>query len=357
MARLEQLHEKTFIKQTLSRYATTAMAERFDDCITIDLSKILGVPGLPYLVYSMDHPSKISRPLPPGMEWRFYGRWIAGCTCGDVLAMGARPHGFSADLSAPIDTEVATIEQIYAGLSDVLAQYGAEFEGGNFDINTQLGVVGFCWGIVERNAIIRRVGAQNGDYVAVTSAPGIGWSSYLLNKRGLFTRLDKYHQRMLEEYNLMPTAPARAIIEAARLPGAITSGMDLTDGPIEFFYNIAERNGLGVRVEERLIPLPEILLAAAAALDVPAPLLALDPGYDTPRIHGYTIARERWNDVKSVFDANSMPLYQLGEVTSTSGVMWVPISGPPRELPRFWADQFREKQLLERWLDLVDELR
>src|SRR5215469_4390316 len=108
MTTVRDLGEKAFIAQALSRYALTARADAREDCVVIDASQLLGDDTLPYIVYSMDHPSLPDRPLPEGFEWQYHGRWIAACTCNDVLAMGARPRGFSLDLAVPADQDVTS---------------------------------------------------------------------------------------------------------------------------------------------------------------------------------------------------------------------------------------------------------
>ncbi len=358
MSLLKDTSEKAFIKQVLVNYAATAQIELFDDCVVIDPAEIFQISGLPYIVYSLDHPSKIKRPLPKGMEWRFYGRWIAGCTCGDVLAMGAQPRGFSLDLAVPLETSVCVIEDIYAGIQDVTSHYGAKIEGGNLDVNNKLEVVGFCWGTVNRGAIIRRGGARVGDIVAVTSELGIGWASYLLTQFGYFHNLDDDLRMQLKTYNILPVAPHRAILEVvSRLSGAITSGMDLTDGPIEFFYTIRERTGHGVRVYEELIPIPKVLQRAANLLGIHPRLLALDPGYDTPRSHGYTISPDSWEKVRDIFAKHGTPIYRLGEVIDSDKVIWIPEKGRPRILTKFLDDQFDKKNIISRWQEAVKALR
>lgn len=356
MLKLNQTDEKTFLKQVLSKYASTAAVENFDDCIVIDVSSLFDIPDLPYIVYSMDHPSRIRRPLPPGMEWRFYGRWIAGCTCGDVLAMGAQPKGFSVDLATPLDMGVDIIKQIYEGMHDVLEYYGTRMEGGNLDINDNLEIVGMCWGTVNQNALIRRSGAQIGDYIAITTELGVGWASYLLNHYDYFTDLSQPLQELLFNYNLLPVTYSQAILEAANIPYAITSGMDLTDGPIEFFYNIRERNRLGVKIFEDLIPIPDVLHQSAILLNVSPVMLAFDPGYDTPRIHGYTISPDKWTDVEKVFAKHGANIYRIGEVTKDPDISWVTASNQIRPIPKFWDDQFDKVNLIDRWLEVAREL-
>ena len=153
---LKNFKEKDFIKKVLSKYAITAAKDKFDDCICIDLEELTCFENPYYLVYSLDHPSFIKR---KGMsieeQYRFYGKWAAACTLGDVLAMGATPKGFSWDLSAPLDIEVRNIENMTEGLVGVVSQYGANFEGGNFDAG-ELETVCMAWGIVEKEKINKK---------------------------------------------------------------------------------------------------------------------------------------------------------------------------------------------------------
>jgi thiamine-monophosphate kinase len=352
MAKLAEFREKDFIRSILARYASTAQSEQFEDCVVIDpLSAGLGFSDALF-VYSIDHPSKIKRPLPPELEWRFYGRWIAACTAGDVLAMGAKPTGFALDLAVPLSCEVAHIEQIYAGLLDVLQEYGATLEGGNLDVNEKLETVGMCWGVVERSRIIRRSGARPGDIVAVTTELGLGWASYLLLKAGLFEELSQASREFLLTYNLMPIAPHRAMLAAAAIPGAITSGMDLTDGVAEFLHTIAERNDVGVRLKEEQIPGHHILSEAASLLEVSPLHLALDPGYDTPRVHGYTVQPSLWDDAATAFARNGATLFPIGEVTRDAKVL-IEGRGGFQEVPKFVDDQFEKGSVTERWRERV----
>ncbi|MEU0479233.1 AIR synthase related protein [Streptosporangium sp. NPDC006013] len=358
MKSIRDLGEKQFIRQALSRYALTARLDALDDCVVLDPERVFGAPGLPCVVYSMDHPSPIDRPLPDGMHWRYFGRWVAACVANDVLAMGARPQGFALDLAMPADTELTTVNEFYEGLHDVLDEYGAQIEGGNIDINRNIEMVGMCWGTVTPEGIIRRRGARPGDRVAVTTELGVGWASYVLRKRGLFDELDPATRAELEEYNLLPLAPHRAIIEAVRRePGAITSGMDMSDGLVEFLYTIGETNGLGAALDEGLFPVPPVLAESAKLLDVPPALLALEFGFDMPRSHGYTVDPACWDAVAEIFATAGTPLFPIGTVTTERRVVLNHSSGKVSELPQFWDDKCDRDDVIERWEGLVTRLR
>lgn len=350
---LGELREKEFIKAVIGRYADTAVADRFDDCVTIDLERVCRVAGLPFLVYSLDHPSFIRPGLGLEADHRFYGRWVAACVCGDVLAMGARPRGFALDLAAPLDLDVQAVEWILLGIRDVLDTYGATFEGGNFDANA-LELVGYAWGVVPRDRIVRRGGAREGDYVVATTVLGFGWADYATCRSGLSDRLSVASREAFRAYKLLPLAPCEAILQAVEM-GGITSGMDLSDGLVEFLYTIGERSGLGVRLEERCFPVAPEMEEAARLLGVRPTLLALEPGYDTPLSHGWTISPEAWEPIREIFRKHGATVVRYGTVTREREVV-VDTARGLRAIAPFWDDQLRKGDLLKRWLTFVSGL-
>lgn len=347
--KLKELEEKSFIKNVLSKYADTANEDRFDDCVIIDLAEVSKNPDMPYMVYSMDHPSHIQKGLPFDESYRFYGRWAAACTCGDVLAMGGKPLGFAIDLAAPIDTDVKKIELIMEGITQTLSYYGTTFEGGNFDVN-QLETVCMAWGIVPRDKIIRRSGARPGDLIVATGDLGIGWSGYLANKENIFEQLSDKVKKEVSTYNVMPRAPYPAMLEVFEL-GGITSGMDLTDGVVEFFYTISERNNLGVEVNLDDIEISESKKEIGRLLGVNPQLFSLEPGYDTPLTHGWTITPESWEEIKAIFEKHNMKIHCYGKVTEGSGVL---LNG--KQIPKFWDDQFKKDDIVRRWYEFINKL-
>src|SRR5260370_468999 len=179
MKTIGDLGEKEFLSKILGTVALTAKREMFDDCVVIDLTKLVGVADLPYIVYSLDHPSFIRHALDNVSAHRFYGRWLAAVTCNDVVAMGGRCRGFALDLSAPLSTGIDDIHELISGIREILDDYGAVYEGGNFDASA-LETVGFAWGVVQRHALVRRQGARPGDLIVVTGILGQGWVEYLV---------------------------------------------------------------------------------------------------------------------------------------------------------------------------------
>lgn len=353
--KLFDFSEKSFIKNVLGKYADTAKSERFDDCVVIDLAMFTKDPNAPFLVYSMDHPSFIKRNILSKEEsYRFYGRWAAACTCGDVLAMGALPKGFSLDLAAPLETDIIDIENIMHGIGDTLRHYGIVFEGGNFDTN-HLETVCMAWGVVERNRIIRRSGARVGDLIVATGTLGIGWSGYISQKLDLYHRLKNETRREIDHYKIFPVAPIKAMLEAFET-GGITSGMDLSDGLVEFFYTISERNHVGVEVTQAALPITDQMQEVAGILGIDGRLFCLEPGYDTPLTHGWTVNPDHWSSIKEIFDRYEVPIHVYGIVTESQGVWLKKEDQSFVSIPEFWDDQFKKGNTVERWLTFVKQL-
>ena len=142
--RLINFNEKQFIEEVLGPMASTAAGENFDDAVIIDLAELTGQPEAPFLVYSIDQPSFVRHADSNFDAFRYYGRWIAGVTCNDIIAMGGRCRGFSLALTAPLDTEVANVQSLALGITDVLDLLGSKYEGGNLD-RGPVSTVGLAW--------------------------------------------------------------------------------------------------------------------------------------------------------------------------------------------------------------------
>ncbi len=348
--------EKSFLKGFISKYATTAGSILFDDCILIDLNKYNKLKD-PLLVYSIDHPSKISRLLPKELEWRFYGRWVAACTCSDVIAMGAKPNGFSMDLTISKAIKDYQVSEIYEGISDVLKTYDTKFEGGNLDVGDRIEIVGFSWGLTSKHNAIRRQGAKPGDIIAVTTELGLGWASYLLCEMGLLNQVAPSIKDFFINYNSMPLSPCDPVVESvSKYPNAITSGMDLTDGIIEFLHTIMEKNGLGSRIFESNFPKSPILEEISKHCKVETCLFNFEPGYDTPRNHCYTISPEYLTEIKSIYNKHGWDLIAIGQICEDCSIKYVRKNGKEIDIPYFYDDQFNKSSVTHRWFELTKVL-
>lgn len=355
---LKDWDEKSLIREVFGRFAATARPDKFDDSIIIDLAEVLDWPAAPLLVYSMDQPSFVPPSNPDVDPFRFYGRWIAGVTCNDIIAMGARCKGFSLALATPPDLETTQVETLLGGITDVIDNCEAEYQGGNLD-SGQLNAVGMAWGLVARQGIIRRGGARPGDAIVVTGELGLGWLEYHARKHKLLDRLSTLDAERFRHYKDMPIGAAAAIAAVADR-GLFTSGMDLSDGLVEFLYTIAARSGAGCVIDLQSLPvspttrrnlplLLSLLPDSADVLERYPELIAFDPGYDSPLRHAFTTPVGYVAEATRICAENGATLHVIGHVVAEPRVLADCGDGKRVEIPGFWDDQFRQEDKLIAW--------
>lgn len=351
--RVQDLDEKDFITSVLSRYADTARYESFEDCVVIELGGTAA--DRPVLVLNVDHPS-FTRPrfTGPG-DYRFYGRWVAAATCSDVICMGVRPIGFAVDLAVPLELPVVSVEAIYDGMAELLTSYGTALRGGNVDAN-DLELVGVAWGLGRHDRLIRRQGAAAGDAVIATCDLGRGWSRYLLQRLNLTESVPASLWAEADGYADQVRTPIEPILRCAD-SAAFSSGMDLSDGVLEFCHTIAGRNGLGVEVIEHGLGSHPLVSVTAELLGVRPAMMAMDPGYDFPYSHGYTVPEHRLAEVSAMFAEHGQPMTVVGRVTDEPGVRLRRLDDTAVELPMFWSDQTDTGgSRVDRWMRMARQL-
>jgi thiamine-monophosphate kinase len=364
--RLGDWDEKSFIQNIVAKYASTARKGDFDDAVIMESHDAEEGSDKPLKVYSLDHPSFVRSPDPAIHPYRFYGRWVAGVTCNDVIAMGARCRGFSLDLAAPLDLETACVEELFQGISDVLLECGARYQGGNIDCGP-LGTVGMAWGEVPAHGIVRRSGARPGDLIVVTGELGLGWLEYQLRKHGLLDHVSAPDVERLRQYKAMPVGAAGAIAAVADR-GLFTSGMDLSDGLVEFLYTIVGRSDCGCMIDAKSLPvsgttrtnlklLLPVLPDEPGVLEQYPELMAFEPGFDSPLRHGFTVAAQDAAEAASICAAYGAALCVIGRVTEQQRVLVDLGDGRTAEIPPFWDDQFRLQDRLTAWTGFLKAFR
>lgn len=322
--------EKRFIAGVLGRFADTARAGAFEDCVVIDV-------GDAALVLNIDHPGRVRGTPTDRAGYEFYGRWIAAAVCSDVISMGVPPLGVVVDLQVSGDTRVDAVEWLYQGMRAQLDSYGAGLAGGNLNAGP-LDVVAAAWGLGVPDRLVRRGGARAGDVVIATCTLGRGWARHLLERSGDLERVAPGLVAEAEAYATGIRTPMEPILECARR-GLLTSGMDLSDGVLEFCHGIDQRGRLGVVIDAAGLGRHPLIERAAELLGVDRALFALDPGFDFPYAHGYTVAPDRLAELRSVFADHEVPITEVGRVCPERGVRIRRADGELRPVPPFHDDQ------------------
>jgi thiamine-monophosphate kinase len=162
----------------------------------------------------------------------------AASNLSDIAAMGAVPTGLVVAIAAPVDTDVAFLEDLADGLRDGCAAMapGCGVVGGDLSVSSVLTIAVTAFGDLEGRTPVLRSGAHVGDVIAVSGTLGAAAAGLrLLFENGVVDGEPdaRAAAALRAEYpevsvQLTPTPPI-ADGRRAAIAGA-TSMIDLSDG-------------------------------------------------------------------------------------------------------------------------------
>jgi thiamine-monophosphate kinase len=250
MHTLADVGEKAAVAAILGRLKSTTAVGPGDDAAAMEV-------GGKYVVVSTDIVSRFAH-LPGAMGPRDIGWFVAAVNLSDVAAMGARPLGVLLSFCLPRDYLLQDLEEIMAGARDCVASVGTEILGGDTKESRELVISGTALGEVEKERILLRRGAKEGDLLAVTGTMGLAAAGFAAVMNGLDVpaAVDAF------------VRPKPRIREGMALSasGAATSAMDVTDGLAYSVHELSRQSGVGFAIDWDAIPVrPEVRAIAEAA--------------------------------------------------------------------------------------------
>jgi len=246
----------------------------------------------------------------------------------DLAAMGAEPGEAYVALGVPPDLDEDGCIELLDGLLELATATGTTLAGGDVtragELFLALTVVGHA---PSPEAFVTRSGAQPGDALVVTGEIGGAAAGLQLLQdtdwsidpsiRGSKDQSSPNWAGALRARQLEPT-PRLGAGRALAVAGA-TAMIDLSDGLGGDAGHLAERSGVGLRIEAAALPLAKGVseVAAAAARE---PLdLALSGGEDYELLASISAGRFAQAEQR-VRDAEGIALTQIGEVVAGTGV-------------------------------------
>ncbi len=264
MKTLADLGEKEVVSLLLRGVRTTVAVGPGDDAAAIDL-------GEQYLVVSTDVITRSSH-IPDGMtDWQV-GWFAAAVNFSDIAAMGARPLGLVMAYTLPRDMPFNRLESISQGVNDCCQAVGADLLGGDTKEGTGMVLAGTALGLVDKDRILLRRGAKEGDMVAVTGPLGLSAAGYAAIKHGID---DPFAVRALLEPQ--PRTAEGMVLAAS---GQVTSCMDITDGLAYSIGELSKQSRVGFEVIWEHIPVGEGVVEVARKSGVPLEDLVMHFGGD-----------------------------------------------------------------------------
>jgi thiamine-monophosphate kinase len=242
-----------------------------DDCALLDV----GIPGQ-LLVFKTDSVVQGAHYLPDA-DPRRVGRKALGRVLSDFAAAAAWPTAALISLAVPSGVETAWIDGLYAGLAEIAREWNVAIVGGETTTCPERAVVTIsAVGLVARERVVRRSGAQAGDAIFVSGELG----------GSLEGRHFDFRPRLEEARWLTENFKPRAMI-------------DLSDGLASDLRHILKASGVGAEILSDSVPISHAARARARRGNGAKPPLvaALTDGEDFELL--FTVASR---DAVSVLD-------------------------------------------------------
>ncbi|MDW5562287.1 MAG: thiamine-phosphate kinase [Methanomassiliicoccus sp.] len=300
MKTLADLGEKAVITLLLEGMETSAAVGPGDDAAVVDI-------GPQFLVISTDVVARASH-LPPGMtKWQI-GWFAAAVNFSDIAAMGARPTGLVVAHVLPRDMPFEDLQGISRGVMDCCRFVGADLLGGDTKEGTEMVIAGTAIGLVDKDKVLLRRGAKEGDLVAVTGPMGSAAAGYLAIKNGIYA--PRSIKALLEP---QPRTKEGMILSSS---GKVTSCMDITDGLAFSIGELSRQSGVGFEVRWCSIPRGEDVERVAAESGVPVQDLIMHFGGDYELI--FTLDPDAYDELREKLKGR---LHVIGLVTGRDNLL------------------------------------
>lgn len=316
--KISDLGEKKLIKRLLSSSQKFPFKSNFFDDNSLkslkDDAALLNI-GVKYMVATTDMLFQ-SAHLPSQMDAKQIGHKLVTVNVSDLAAMGAEPLGIMVAMGLPPKISLSYFDDLVEGILQACQKYKMALIGGDTNQSRELTLCGTCLGIVAKDEVLVKEGAQPGDLVAVTGPLGLAAAGFELLYHGedKFKDLNPDFKNLAIKHALKPEAPVEKGMWLAKT-GAVTSATDITDGLLSELGEIIENNdyNIGITLYKEFIPIPKELLIFESLIGKNPIDMALSYGEDFELL--LTIKKEEFHKIKDQYK-----LYKIGCVDSSGKI-------------------------------------
>lgn len=205
------------------------------------------------LVEGVHFSSSPLSPVPcPTMTAQDVGWRAVAVNYSDLAAMGAHPLGITVGLGLPPEMPVQWVEQVYAGMQELLDTYGGGIWGGDVVRSATTFISITAVGYIN-NLSIKRSAARAGDSLVITGYHGLSRAGLAVLTGEADRKIPEFisaHQRPRPRLDVLPVLQELGIDRMA--------GMDSSDGLADAVGQICWASGVGAVLSSE-IPIHPLL--------------------------------------------------------------------------------------------------
>ena len=231
----------------------------------------------------------------------------------DLAAKGTLPIALLVSIGVPPTMTKTDILQIGKGLNAGAREYGAYIIGGDTNEASDLIINCIALGISDKRHLIKRCGAESGDYVAVTGSFG-------KTAAGLKILINNFSapaiREVLVESVLMPKARVKEGVAIAQSQVA-TASIDISDGLAWSLHELSRANNVGFYINH--LPIGSEVEKFADLHGFDPVKLALYGGEEYELL--VTIKPEYWKKAAKAVKNVGGSLIKIGVVTKAKTIL------------------------------------
>ncbi|MFQ5975278.1 MAG: thiamine-phosphate kinase [Candidatus Hydrothermarchaeales archaeon] len=257
-----------------------------------------------YLVISNDMISKESH-IPREMSPRQTGKYVVNINLSDIASMGAKPLSLVFSFGLPPDLDENFVVELSEGINEACKEHKTCILGGDTKEHSEIVISGTAFGIVEKDRLLTRSGAQIGDLICVTGSIGMAATGFyaLINNLNL--------KKNVRERAIKAALEPKARMREGFILGKYANAcMDISDGLAYSLYEISRMSNVGTMIYEDKMPVDEDVKTISKLAGVDIDEVVFHKGGDYELL--FTISPEKYN---SLVEEIETKVGIIGEVT------------------------------------------
>ena len=230
----------------------------------------------------------------------------------DIAAMNGLPQHITVSLGLSNRFSVEAVDAFYQGIRYACDDYGVDLIGGDTTASASGLVISVTvMGVVAKDQVARRSGAQRGDVVCVTGDLGAAYVGLQVLEREKVTFQENPEmQPQLDSYDyvvqrqLKPKARTDIIHDLRESSIVPTAMIDISDGLASELFHIGQQSSVGMRIYEDKLPIDGMTFQTAAEFNISPTTCALNGGEDYELL--FTVRPEDFEKLKNHADIHAI---------------------------------------------------
>lgn len=231
----------------------------------------------------------------------------------DIAAMGGTPKYYLSSLGFKNEDTKDFFSEIFNGFKNASLEYDIDLIGGNITQCDTTFIDITVLGDVEKDSIVKRAGASEGDIIYVTGTPGDSG----LGLRMLMDGIESEESSYLINRHIYP-APRVQVGKRLGKSQAASAMIDISDGLLIDLERISVEQGLGADIYAEKIPLSEEYITGFERLDLPKYELALTAGEDYELL--FTSSPEKKDEIRNISEQTGVRITEIGTISSSKKI-------------------------------------